>query len=151
LETVNLSSEQWIDLVKKDPNFNLPVWIQVISNSMYPWIRAKKDKVMIIPVKAEELRIGDIVMFPACREDADYYLHRIYKFDGDKVQTMGDANKDPDVWIDKKEILGKAIMIQRGDITIDCEAPVWRRRFRFWNRFRKLRPVILYLVRVWKK
>jgi len=36
LETVNLSSEQWIELVKKDQNFNLPVWIQVISNSMYP-------------------------------------------------------------------------------------------------------------------
>jgi len=106
---------------------------------------------MIIPVKAEDLRIGDIVMFPTFREDVDYYLHRIYKLDGDKVQTKGDANKGPDKWIDKKEILGKAIVIQRGDITIDCESPVWKRRFRLWNRFWRIRPVMLGLVKIWKK
>lgn len=151
METVNLSSKQWIELVKSDKDFNLPIWIQVISNSMFPWIRAKIDNIMVVPVKPEQLKIGDIVMFPSIREDVDFLLHRIVKTDGDRVLTMGDANRGPDGWIDKAEILGKAVMIQRGNLTIDCEAPKWVRRFRLWNRFWRIRPFMLLLVRVMGK
>lgn len=148
MERINLSVEQWGELVRSEENINLPVWFQVVSNSMYPWIRANKDKSMLVPIKNNEMKLGDIVLFPVNSSRGDYCLHRIVKIDGDRVQTMGDANKGPDGWIDKTKILGKAVMIQRGNLTIDCEAPKWVRRFRLWNRFWRIRPFMLRLVRI---
>lgn len=148
LEKIKLTSEQWIDAVKNDHEFNLPIRIQVISNSMYPWIRAKRDSVMIVPARAENLRNGDIVMFSTSCTDVDFILHRIHKIDGDRVLTMGDANRVPDGWIDKAEILGKAIMIQRDGVTIHCEATKWKILFRIWTSLWRVRPLMMFMVRV---
>ena len=151
MERINLSVDQCIELVKSEDNINLPVWFQVVSSSMYPWIRANKDKSMLVPINSVELKIGDIVLFPVNSSRGDYCLHRIYKMDEERVQTMGDANKVPDGWIDKMSILGKAVMIQRGNLSIDCEAPKWVRRFRLWNQFWRIRPFMLRLVRIMGK
>ena len=102
---------------------------------------------VLLPVKAEALKKGDIVLFPVQIAGADYCLHRIYRREGDSVQTMGDANRRPDGWISKGDIVGKAIVIQRGSTTIDCESPKWQRRFRWWNRFWRIRPTMLSLLR----
>lgn len=148
MERINLSVEQWTELVKSEENINLPVWFQVESNSMYPWIRAKKDKSMLVSVDSDELKIGDIVLFPVNSLRGDYCLHRIYKMDGARVQTMGDANRAPDGWIDKAEILGKAIMIQRDGVTIHCDATKWKILFRIWTSLWRVRPLMMFMVRV---
>lgn len=148
MERINLSVEQWTELVKSEENINLPVWFQVESNSMYPWIRAKKDKSMLVSVDSDELKIGDIVLFPVNSLRGDYCLHRIYKMDGARVQTMGDANRVPDGWIDKAEILGKAIMIQRDGVTIQCDATKWKILFRIWTSLWRVRPLMMFMVRV---
>ena len=54
-------------------------------------------------------------------------------------------------WISKNKLLGKAVLIKRGSRTIDCESPKWIRRFRWWNRFWKVRPVMLFPFRVMNK
>ena len=151
VEKLNLSVEQWRELVKADETTTIPMWFRVVSNSMYPFIRANKDEIVLLPVKAEELKTGDIVLFPVKHANGDYCLHRIYRIEGDRVQTMGDANRGPDGWIPKSVILGKAVMIRRGNITIDCEEPKWDRRFRWWNRFWRIRPVMLFSLRVVNK
>ena len=148
MEKLSLSVEQWMELIKTDESTTVPVWFHVVSNSMYPFIRANKDEVMLLPIKAEVLKTGDIVLFPVKHTNGEYCLHRIYIMDADKVQTMGDANRSPDGWIPKSDILGKAVMIRRGNITIDCEDPKWERRFRFWNRFWKIRPIMLLPFRI---
>lgn len=146
MERLTLSAEQWLELVR-DHDITISAWITVVSNSMYPWIRANRDRVMLAPVEAEELKKGDIVLFPIQRMDADYCLHRIYRLEGDRAQTMGDANRRPDGWTSKGDIVGKAVLIQRGDMTIDCVSPKWVRRFRWWNRFWRIRPAMLSLLR----
>ena len=151
MEKLNLSVEQWTRLINADNDMPIPVWFQVVSNSMYPFIRANRDRVMLVPAKAEALKKGDIVLFPVQRAGAVYCLHRIYRIDGDRVQTMGDANRSPDGWIPKRDILGKAVMIRRGNLTIDCEKPEWAMAFGIWNAFWRIRPVMLLPFRVFGK
>lgn len=148
MDKMTLTAEQWLEFIKHDENNNLPVWIHVISNSMYPFIRAHKDKVLLVPVKSDDIKAGDIVIFPINHIKGDYCLHRLYKVNGDMVQTMGDANRGSDEWFPKSSILGKVVLIQRGKITIDCESRKWVIIFRFWNIFWRIRPVMLFPFRV---
>lgn len=150
-ECITLTIEQWVQLRKTEKSFNVPVWFKVTGNSMFPFIRAFMDDVMIIPFSADGYKVGDIVLFPAKRQGGDYCLHRIWKMEGEQVQTLGDGCKYPDDWIPKEKILGKAVIIQRGKIKIDCESPKWVKRFRRWNFFWRVRPVMLLPFRVLNK
>ena len=151
MEKILLSIEQWNSMKDTDGMVGITVWFQVTGNSMFPFIRAFRDDVMIISIPKEEYKIGDIVLFPAKRKGGDYCLHRLYKMDGDRVQTFGDGCKRPDEWFTKEKLLGKAVLIKRGNKTIDCESPNWIRRFRWWNRFWRIRPVMLFPFRVINK
>lgn len=130
---------------------NVPVWFKVTGNSMFPFIRAHRDEVMLVPVKQEDLKVGDIVLFPGKYKGGDYCLHRLYKIDGDSVQTFGDGNNKPDGWFPKRFILGKAVLIKRGNLTIDCESPKWVKRFSRWNYLWKIRPVVIFPFKVFNK
>lgn len=143
MEKYFLSVNEWVQLVSQDKNYNLPIWFKVVGNSMYPFIRANIDDVMLVPVKHEELKIGDIVLFPGKYKGGDYCLHRIYKMDGDKVQTFGDGNCRPDRWISKTSIIGKAVLIKRGEKNIDCESKKWKKRFKRWTSLWRLRRILL--------
>lgn len=151
MEKYTLTIEQWVQLTGNHAQDNVPVWFQVTGNSMFPFIRAFRDDVMIVSIPKEDYKIGDIVLFPAKRKGGDYCLHRLYKMEGDRVQTFGDGCRCPDEWIMKEQLLGKAVLIKRGNRTIDCESPRWIRRFRWWNRFWKIRPVMLLPFRVMNK
>ena len=151
MEKYTLTIEQWVQLTGNHEQDNVPVWFQVTGNSMFPFIRAFRDDVMIVSIPKEDYKIGDIVLFPAKRKGGDYCLHRLYKMEGDRIQTFGDGCRCPDEWITKEQLLGKAVLIKRGNRTIDCESPRWICRFRWWNRFWKIRPVMLLPFRVKNK
>ena len=151
MDKFTLAIEQWLKLRENDDSINIPVWFQVTGSSMMPFIRPFKDKVMIIAVDKEKLKVGDIVLFRAKCRGGDYCLHRIYKLDGDRVQTFGDGNRKPDIQMPRNNILGKALVIRRGETTIDCEDPKWVKRFERWNRLYKIRPVLLFPYRVANK
>ena len=139
MDKITFTVEDW----KKIKDSGVPVWFRVVGNSMLPFIRANRDSVMIVPAGPEELEVGDIVLFEGRFRSSAYCLHRLYRIDGDMVQTYGDGNRGPDPWIKKSEILGKAVLIERGKRTIDCASPVWIRRFECWNRLRGIRPFLL--------
>ena len=113
---VSLGVEEWARLVSAqgERKINIPVWLYVRGNSMSPTIRRNRDRVMLAPVEPEELKVGDIVLFPWNGRTADYCLHRVCEIDGERVRTQGDANRGPDGWMEKKEILGKVVRIRRG-------------------------------------
>ena len=67
------------------------------------------------------------------------------------MQTFGDGNLRPDHWQPKRQILGKALFIKRGRLTIDCESPRWQKVFRLWNALLPLRPLLLLPFRVINK
>ena len=152
-QKISLTVEQWVALREQSPEGagQIPVWFQVTGGSMLPFVRPFRDNVMIVAVKEEELKVGDIVLFPGKYKGGDYCLHRLYRIDGERVQTFGDGNLCPDHWQPKSQILGKALFIRRGQLTIDCQSPRWQKAFRFWGRLLPLRPVLLLPFRVMNK
>ena len=153
MEEITLTVKQWAELQQQSPEAagQIPVWFQGTGYSMLPFVRPFRDKVMIVAAKVDELRVGDIVLFPGKYLGGDYCLHRLYRIDGDRVQTFGDGNLRPDRWQSKSQILGKALFIRRGRLTIDCQSPRWQKVFRLWGRLLPLRPVLLLPFRIINK
>ena len=151
MEKIHLTIEQWNSMKDVDGMVDIPVWFQVTGNSMFPFIRAFRDDVMIVSVPKVEYKIGDIVLFPAKRKGGDYCLHRLWKLNGDQVQTFGDGLLRPDGWFPRSNILGKAKLIRRGKRTIDCDDLKWRRRAARWCALWRVRPLLLLPHRVVEK
>ena len=153
MEKISLTVKQWAELQQQSPEAagQIPVWFQGTGYSMLPFVRPFRDEVMIVAAKVDELRVGDIVLFPGKYLGGDYCLHRLYRIEGDRVQTFGDGNLRPDRWQPKSQILGKALFIRRGRLTIDCQSSRWQKAFRLWGRLLPLRPVLLLPFRVMSK
>ena len=156
-QRVSLTIEQWMSL-REGGAIAPPIWFTVVGGSMFPLIRVNRDKVMLVSVPPEEIRVGDIVLFPGRFQTANYCLHRVWKLDGDRVQTFADGNPKPDGWFPRSRILGKAKLIRRGKQTIDCDDPKWQKRAARWCALWRLRPLLLLPHRVvdkiereWKK
>ena len=156
-QRVSLSIEQWMALREGGAEAP-PIWFTVVGSSMFPLIRVKRDQVMLVSVSPEDIKVGDIVLFPGHYKGGEYCLHRVWKLDGDRVQTFGDGNRKPDGRFHRSNILGKAKLIRRGKRTIDCDDLKWRRRAARWCALWRLRPLLLLPHRVvdkiereWKK
>ena len=147
---VSLSIEQWMAL-REGGAEALPIWFTVVGGSMFPLIRVNRDRVMLVSTSPEEIKVGDIVLFPGHYKGGEYCLHRVWKLDGVKVQTFGDGNFMPDGWFPRERILGKAKLIQRGKRMIDCDDTKWRRRAARWCALWRVRPLLLLPHRVVEK
>lgn len=141
-QRVSLSIEQWMAMREGGAEAP-PIWFTVVGGSMFPLIRVNRDKVMLVSVQPEEIKVGDIVLFPGHFQTANYCLHRVYNLDGDRVQTFGDGNPKPDGWFPRSRILGKAKLIKRGKQTIDCDDPEWQKRAARWVNLRRIRPLLM--------
>ena len=141
-QRVSLTIEQWMAM-REGGAIAPPIWFNVVGGSMRPLIRVNRDKVMLVSVQPEEIKVGDIVLFPGRFRGGKYCLHRVWKLDGDRVQTFGDGLPKPDGWFPRSRILGKAKLIKRGKQTIDCDDPKWRRRAARWCALWRLRPLLM--------
>ena len=149
-QRVSITIEQWMAM-REDGAIAPPIWFTVVGGSMRPLIRVNRDKVMLVSVQPEEIKVGDIVLFPGHFQTANYCLHRVWKLDGDRVQTFGDGNPRPDGWFPRSRILGKVKLIKRGKKTIDCDDPKWQKRAARWVRLWRIRPVLIFPHRVINK
>ena len=149
-QRVSITIEQWMAM-REGGATAPPIWFTVVGGSMRPLIRVNRDRVMLVSVQPEEIRVGDIVLFPGRFKTANYCLHRVYRLDGDRVQTFGDGNPKPDGWFPRSRILGKVKLIKRGKKTIDCDDPKWQKRAARWVRLWRIRPVLIFPHRVINK
>ena len=62
-QRVSLTIEQWMAM-REGGAIAPPIWFTVVGGSMRPLIRVNRDKVMLVSVPPEEIRVGDIVLFP---------------------------------------------------------------------------------------
>ena len=141
-QRVSLTIEQWMAM-REGGAIAPPIWFTVVGGSMRPLIRVNRDKVMLVSVQPEKIRVGDIVLFPGHYKGGEYCLHRVWKLDGDRVQTFGDGNPRPDGWFPRERILGRAKLIKRGKQTIDCDDPKWQKRAARWVNLWRIRPLLM--------
>ena len=153
METVSFSESDWEKLISAQDGSvrEIPVWLRTMGNSMFPFIHSDTDSILLTPIEPEDAKIGDVVLFPDHRKGANYCLHRLYKIDGDRVQTFGDGNLRPDGWMPKSNILGKAVLIQRGERQLLCDDPKRVRRFRIWTSLWRIRKFLLLPFRFARK
>ena len=141
-QRVSLTIEQWMAMREGGAEAP-PIWFTVVGSSMFPLIRVNRDRVMLVSVTPDEVKVGDIVLFPGRFRTANYCLHRVWKLDGDQVQTFGDGLLRPDGWFPRSRILGKAKLIKRGEQTIDCDDSKWQKRAARWCALWRLRPLLM--------
>lgn len=94
-----------------------PRIVVIASSSMRPSLEPG-DAVLIVKVKPEEIRVGDIISYVKIVPftSTQIVTHRvvevIYYDDFYLFKTKGDANLNPDRWeVTPKEILGKVVLI----------------------------------------
>jgi len=94
-----------------------PRIIVVTSTSMNPSIEAG-DAVLIVKVKPEEIRVGDIISYVKVVPFTSMQIvtHRVIEANqyGDLYlfKTKGDANPTCDGWdVTSKEVIGKAVLV----------------------------------------
>lgn len=146
-QRVSLSIEQWMALREGGAEAP-PIWFTVVGSSMFPLIRVNRDQVMLTSVEPEAISVGDIVLFPGRYKGGNYCLHRVWKLNGDQVQTFGDGLLRPDGWFPRSNILGKAKLIRRGKRTIDCDDLKWRCRAARWCALWRFRWLLILPHRV---
>ena len=136
---VELSIEQWLELTKE--GVILPVHITLSGESMRPLIRKDKERVTILPV-TKPLTIGDIVLFHDEISDR-YVVHRVFRIDGNKVQTLGDFCVHPDRWIDISSVYGMVTEIHYRTLCISTDSKFSRAFGRVWTAIRPIRPIYI--------
>lgn len=131
-----LSIAQWRELAQDGAP--IPVTIPLDGVSMQPLIRRNRDLVTIVPLDRDPLP-GDVVLFeqPAGR----FVCHRVCQIDGDRVQTLGDNCWAPDAWMDRSQVLGLAVSVERGSRTIPLDTDRSRAFGRAWMAAHPVRMV----------
>ena len=77
---------------------------------MRPLIRRGRDHVTIVPID-RAVRRGDVVLF--CGGPERFVVHRVWKIDGDRVQTLGDNCMNPDPWMPMDAVWGLVVKMER--------------------------------------
>lgn len=106
-----------------------PVTIPLEGSSMQPLIRRSKDLVTIVPLQ-RPLKTGDVVLFTT--SPGRYVVHRVWKLENDRVQTLGDNCLYPDPWLPYACILGQAVAFSRNGRKYRLDTPASRIWGRFW-------------------
>ena len=104
-----------------------PQYFTVVSSSMEPVLKIG-DKVTATPVKIDELRAGQVVVY---RRDSRYIVHRIVKIEGFIAVTAGDNVRKFDPPISVFDIVG-----------IVTNIPVQKAKSRVYRFFRAVKRKI---------
>lgn len=105
------------DVLSRGFNFNF----KIHGNSMRPLIR-DGDYLTVSP--ANHLKKGDIVLYFS--PSNKLVVHRISKIKNNLIITKGDSVRGLDCPIKRETVLGKVVMIERGNKKRDLEGGIWK-------------------------
>lgn len=139
--------------------------LTVTGNSMSPFLRDKKDQVVLTACDPTALQPGDVPLFR--RRNGQYVLHRIVErddgakrtrwgqeetlpsqCDGLRYTMLGDAQwqEEPDIAAD--QIVACATAFIRRGTRWECHSDAYLRNRMRWHRLLPLRPVLVRLYRL---
>lgn len=117
------------------------VRITVTGNSMYPFLRDKKDCVELYKTSFDQVKAGDIILVQ--RKEGGYVLHRVLLKLKKTVYILGDAQKRLEGPIYSNQILAKAETIFRGDKRIAGDGRLIRMLSLLWAFALPFRGIIM--------
>lgn len=99
--------------------------LAVKGNSMYPFLREGKDKVVFSSLKGRTIKRGDIILFQ--RKNCQYIVHRVYKIENDNTLTLvGDNQVLLEKGIKLDQVKAYVGSVVRNGREIDCEQGIIR-------------------------
>ena len=139
-----MSPEQALPRITALLEAGLSCRLVVTGNSMLPFLRHKRDAVIISPL-SEPARRGDILFY--LRGGSTPILHRVCAVRADGVLLMcGDAQVALEP-IHPDRVLARVTRIDKNGALSDPTAPLSRLIARLWIALRPLRPYILAVLR----
>ncbi len=127
------------------------VRMTVTGSSMYPFIRGG-DVVELEPVYSRPVP-GDVVLAQRASmpEDARYVVHRIVRTEGGLFFLRGDSQKDCEGPFERRDILGRAVLVFRKERVYRLDNSIWRRAGFAWNRCAPLNLWLFQLTRPFQR
>lgn len=113
------------------------------GNSMFPFIRDKRDSVVLW--KTKDITVGDIVLAQVA--ERGYVLHRVYKIEGERLTLMGDGNLRATERCRREDVLGKVVRILRNGRYVECSSFPERFKVECWRRLLPVRRYLLFVCR----
>ena len=107
-----------------------------VGMSMYPMLRNRRDRVVILPVGEGRLRRWDLPLY--LREDGQYILHRVIAVKEDHYVIRGDNTWSKE-YVRDEQILGVVSEFYRGKKHIRTDARLYRLYAAFWHTIYPLR------------
>jgi hypothetical protein len=143
---ITIPNEVFFEEVERLLSEGESVEINIKGSSMYPYLREGKDKVVVSPVRKEDLLRGAIILF---RYLDRYILHRIIRCEGGTFIMKGDGVWRNQEKASQEDIIGVVHTIIRPDgrtvSTNSFSAQV------YWRYRHFLRPVRRCLVAVLRR
>ena len=136
-----VSGDILFQLVTESLNENRNAIFTVTGNSMWPFIGHGRDQVEVAPVKYNELKKGDIVLFKTPK--GAYILHRIMKLTETGMITAGDGNTYIDGEFPITSVIARITKIIRKGKTLHCDSLPWSFIFTLWRIAFPIRPFLL--------
>ena len=137
----SIAIEEWCAMAAK--GMAPPVTIPLEGSSMQPLIRRSLDPVTVVPLQ-RPVKKGDVVLFTPA--PGRYVVHRVWKLEEHRLQTLGDNCAYPDGWMPYECVLGMAVSVCRRGKKYRLDTPGARLWGRFWmllypirKRYRKMR------------
>ena len=132
-------------LVKEAVDNGQQTTFQVTGSSMLPFLGGDRDYVTVEKREYSLIKKGDIVLFYST--EGNYILHRVYRKEPDKCQTMGDGNDFWDTVIEPGQIIASVVSVIRKGRKIDCRSFTWRLFSWMWRKGWRIRGPLLWLMR----
>ena len=138
----SFANRDFFALVEQTIGEGRSITIPVNGVSMHPFIRSGRDKAVLSPFDASDLRVGAIVLF---RYRGTHVMHRIVSREGGRLTMQGDGNNVSTI---ETADIGDVVALVRYVIkpsgrVVDCMSEAQMRRFRMW---RLLNPVRRYIM-----
>ncbi|MBQ9965591.1 MAG: S24/S26 family peptidase [Clostridia bacterium] len=145
IKTVNMSMQDLSPLISSCVESGKEVVLTVTGNSMRPFIKDKRDQVILIKADKENLQVNDVPLYR--RRNGKYVLHRLVKIENGKYTMLGDAQVRLEPGIEPDQIVAIAKGFIRKGKTYPCDSKEYKRYVSFWNKMMPLRKFYFLLKR----
>lgn len=142
MEHVPMTPQEALPAIRTALDAGRPCLLTVTGSSMLPFLRHKKDAVVLIPPMAPYRR-GDILFY--LRGSSQCVLHRIHRVQPDgTLLVCGDAQSELEI-VQPAQIVASVSHIRRGGKLLDCRTRPLRFAVALWQLLRPLHTPLLRL------
>lgn len=145
-QSIQIKADDWIPAMLHLIQDGKELRINPQGNSMYPFLRSKRDSV-ILKLPDREFKRGDIVLYR--RDNGLHIVHRIHHVGKEGYYMVGDNQREIEGPLRKDQLLAITVKIIRKNKLIDCRKNViYRILSSLWL---LVLPFRLSIIRLWEK